>query len=60
MNHLKQPIAYQGNKENHCSGHFCEGRFYSGALLEENAVIAAMAYVDLNSIRAKIGQHIDE
>jgi REP element-mobilizing transposase RayT len=60
MKHLKQPIAYQANKEDHCSGHFFEGRFYSGALLDENAVIAAMAYVDLNPIRAKIVKHIDE
>ena len=60
MKHLKQPIAYWANKEDRCSGHFFEGRFYSGALLHENAVIAAMAYVDLNPIRARIVQHIDE
>jgi REP element-mobilizing transposase RayT len=60
MKHLKQPIAYQANKEDGCSGHFFEGRFYSGALLDENAVIAAMAYVDLNPIRAKIVQHVEE
>jgi len=60
MKHLKQPVAYQANKEDGCGGHFFEGRFYSGALLDENAVIAAMAYVDLNPVRAKIVQHIDE
>ncbi len=60
MKHLKQPVAYQANKEDRCSGHFFEGRFYSGALLDENAVIAAMAYVDLNPIRARIVKHIDE
>jgi hypothetical protein len=37
-----------------------EGRFSSGALLEENAVIAAMAYVDLNPISARITQHIEQ
>lgn len=58
MKHLKQPIAYQANKEDQCSGHFFEGRFYSGALLDENAVLAAMAYVDLNPVRAKIAQDI--
>jgi hypothetical protein len=60
MKHLKQPIAYQANHEDKCSGHFFEGRFFSGALLDENAVIAAMAYVDLNPIHARITQHIDE
>jgi REP element-mobilizing transposase RayT len=57
MKHLKQPIAYQANREDRCSGHFFEGRFYSGALLDENAVIAAMAYVDLNPIRARIAKN---
>jgi hypothetical protein len=32
MKHLKQPIAYQANREDRCSGHFFEGRFYSRAL----------------------------
>lgn len=59
MKHLKQPVAYQANKEDGCSGHFFEGRFYSGALLDENAVVAAMAYVDLNPIRARIVKHIE-
>ena len=60
MKHLKQPVAYQANKEDGCSGHFFEGRFYSGALLDENAVVAAMAYVDLNPVRARIVKHIAE
>jgi hypothetical protein len=32
LKHLKQPIAYQANREDRCSGHFFEGRFYSRAL----------------------------
>jgi len=59
MKYLKQPIAYQANKEDRCTGHFFEGRFYSGALLDESAVIAAMAYVDLNPVRARIVNDID-
>ena len=54
MKLLKQPIARRANLEDKCSGHFFEQRFYSGALLSEDAVLAAMAYVDLNPIRAKI------
>jgi hypothetical protein len=33
MKHLKQPIARPANLEDKCTGHFFEGRFYSGALL---------------------------
>jgi hypothetical protein len=59
MKNLKQPIAHRANKEDHCAGHFFEGRFYSGALLNESAVIAAMAYVDLNPVRARIVSDIN-
>lgn len=57
MKHLKQPIAWRANREDGCTGHFFEGRFYSGLLLSEDAVVAAMAYVDLNPVRAKIVEH---
>ncbi len=60
MKHLKQPIAWKANREDNCTGHFFEGRFYSGALLSEDAVLAAMAYVDLNPVRAKIARTIAE
>jgi hypothetical protein len=57
MNHLKQPRAWRANREDGCTGHFFEGRFYSGLLLTEEDVIEAMAYVDLNPVRAKIVKH---
>lgn len=60
MKHLKQPIAWRANREDHCTGHFFEGRFYSGALLDERAVIAALAYVDLHPVRAKMVQRAIE
>ncbi|MXY57847.1 MAG: hypothetical protein F4029_17185 [Gammaproteobacteria bacterium] len=60
MKHLKQPIARRANLEDDCTGHFFEQRFYSGALLTEEALIAAMAYVDLNPVRAELAEHIEE
>lgn len=59
MKLLKQPIARRANREDGCTGHFFEQRFYSGALLDDEAVLATMAYVDLNPVRAKITRHIE-
>ena len=60
MKHLKQPIAWRANREDDCLGHFFDSRFYSGALLSEEAVVAAMAYVDLNPVRARIARSLKE
>ena len=54
MKVLKERIARRANIEDQCTGHFWEGRFTSVPLLDQTAVTACMAYVDLNPVRAKL------
>ena len=60
MRCLNEPIARQANAEDNVAGRFWEGRFKSQALLDEPSVVAAMAYVDLNSVRAGMFESPEE
>ena len=56
MRRLAEPIARRGNIKDRVTDRFWEGRFRSQVLLDETAIAACMAYVDLNPIRGPISR----
>jgi putative transposase len=56
---LNEYVACRADRENDCTAPFGEALFGSQALLGEAALLTAMSYVDLNPIRAKMADSIE-
>ncbi len=57
---LNEDIARKANIEDNVTGKYWEARFKSQALLDEQAVLACMVYVDLNPVRALMAETPEE
>ncbi|WP_373650870.1 transposase [Schlesneria sp. DSM 10557] len=59
MRLLCQTVAMRANHEDHEIGRFWQSRFRAVRLLDEAALVACAAYVDLNPIRAAITDRLE-
>ena len=55
---LKQRFTQWYNRKHKRKGHLWSDRFHSSLLQEGRAVLAAMAYVDMNGVRAGLAQRV--
>jgi len=60
MAKLNEYISRRANGEEDRKGRFWEGRFTSSRLADEAAVVACMIYVDLNPVRAKMAESLED
>lgn len=60
MKCLKEPLARMANKADQCQGAFWQSRYKSIAILDEAALLATCAYIDLNPFAAGISKMPEE
>lgn len=58
MSSINQNISRKANVEDDLKGHFWESRYHSSILLDDQAVLNACTYVDLNPVRAGAAKDI--
>ncbi len=56
MKCLKEPLARLANREDEATGAFFESRYKSIGILDDEALLAVCAYIDLNPVAAGIEQ----
>lgn len=56
MAEINQYIARRANKEDDVKGRFWEARFHSQAILDDDALLRTLIYIDLNPFRAGMVQ----
>lgn len=60
MKALNEHISRRSNKEDGCKGRFWESRFKCQRLVDEASILACMCYVDLNPVRAKVAEGLED
>lgn len=60
MRCLSENIARRANKEDECRGRFWDGRFKAQLLLDDEAILACAAYVDVAPVRAAFADPTEE